>query len=335
MAGNPLISIVIPTYKRPHRLERSISSVLKQTYTNWEIIIVDDNDEDSPSRRDTVNFMLNYTSDNRIKYIKHKKNMGGGLARNAGVKHACGKFIAFLDDDDEFLPTKLEKQLDKFRNSKFKKLGAVYCRSKTVDSSGKLLRYSNVRVSGNVLTSHLLRNVTPCPTIFIEKEVLKSIGGFRDLPSGQEYEMMLRFFAKGYEIDFVDEILVVFHSGEYGSISTSKNKIDGTKKIYKIQEKYFNYLTKPEIRKVKHSYFLSLYRQYMDKNDKKNALKYYKKAINEDFVQFENLIESLTFVLGYSAVLKLKKYLHIITNMEIIMKFLKVYLSLQDRYLKR
>jgi len=314
MIGNPLISVVIPTFKRPQSLNRAICSILKQTYTNWEIIIVDDNNEDSTFRMDTEEFMLAYSGDLRIRYIKHKQNLGGGLARNTGVEHANGKFIAFLDDDDEFLPTKLEKQIEKFRISKFKKLGAVYCKSKTVDSSGKLLRYSNVRVSGNVLTSHLLRNVTPCPTIFIEKEVLKLIGGFRDLPSGQEYEMMLRFFAKGYEIDFVDEILVVFHSGEYGSISTSKNKIDGTKKIYKIQEKYFNYLTKPEIRKVKHSYFLSLYRQYMDKNDKKNAYKYYKKAIKEDFVQFENLIESLTFVLGYSAVLKLKKYLHIINN---------------------
>src|SRR5690625_1857772 len=126
MNKQPLVSVIIPTYKRPRMLTRALKSVLMQTYKNIEVIIVDDNDENSEYRKQTINFMKEYKSNPIIKYIKHKKNKGGSEARNTGIYKATGKYISFLDDDDEYMPTKIEKQVKKFKESNEANLGFVY-----------------------------------------------------------------------------------------------------------------------------------------------------------------------------------------------------------------
>ena len=111
MENKPEVSVVITTYKRPGKLGRAIKSVLDQSLEDWELIIVDDNNGDSPFRAETEAFMATYLGDSRIRYIKHEKNSGAPAARNTGIKAAVGTYIALLDDDDEFESTKLEKQL--------------------------------------------------------------------------------------------------------------------------------------------------------------------------------------------------------------------------------
>src|SRR5690625_2563800 len=101
-SNNPLVSVIIPTYKRPHMLARAIESVLNQTYINIEIIIVDDNSIESSYRKETIEFMRRYSEYNNILYVKHKENKGGSVARNTGIAIAKGKFVTFLDDDDEY-----------------------------------------------------------------------------------------------------------------------------------------------------------------------------------------------------------------------------------------
>ena len=98
----PEVSVVITTYKRPEKLGRAIKSVLNQSLKDWELIIVDDNNADSPFRKETGAFMEGYLGDSRIRYIKHEKNAGAPAARNTGIKAAMGAYIALLDDDDEF-----------------------------------------------------------------------------------------------------------------------------------------------------------------------------------------------------------------------------------------
>ncbi len=102
---NPTVSVIIPTYNRANLVSRAIKSVLNQTYQDFEIIVVDDCSEDNTEE------IVKSFNDSRIRYIKHKKNKGGSAARNTGIKRARGKYIAFLDDDDEWLPSKLEKQI--------------------------------------------------------------------------------------------------------------------------------------------------------------------------------------------------------------------------------
>ena len=111
MDNQPLVSVIIPTYKRLGMLGRAIDSVLNQTYNNIEIIIVDDNNEDSEYRKETERFMKKYDDNIEIKYVKHKQNKNGAAARNTGINNANGVYIAFLDDDDEFSPKKIELQI--------------------------------------------------------------------------------------------------------------------------------------------------------------------------------------------------------------------------------
>ncbi|WP_034671270.1 glycosyltransferase family 2 protein, partial [Ectobacillus panaciterrae] len=102
---NPLVSVVIPTYNREHQIEKTIKSVLRQTYSNFEIIIVDD------ASIDNTEDVVKSISDNRIKFIKLKENSQGTRPRNIGIQESIGDYIALLDSDDEWVPTKLEKQL--------------------------------------------------------------------------------------------------------------------------------------------------------------------------------------------------------------------------------
>jgi glycosyltransferase involved in cell wall biosynthesis len=104
----PKVSVVIPTYNRPHLIERAIQSVLKQTYQNFEIIIIDDSSNDETEK------VIKGLNDGRIKYIRNKIRKGNPGAKNQGVKESSqdSKYIAFLDDDDEYLPLFLEKMIE-------------------------------------------------------------------------------------------------------------------------------------------------------------------------------------------------------------------------------
>jgi len=102
----PLISIIIPCYNRAHLIARAITSVTRQTFPDWELIIVDDGSSDN-----LASVLQEHHADPRIRLIRHSKNLGEPAARNTGIEVAAGRFIAFLDSDDEWLPEKLERQL--------------------------------------------------------------------------------------------------------------------------------------------------------------------------------------------------------------------------------
>lgn len=104
--NNALISIVMPSYNTEKYISESINSVLAQTYTNWELIIVDDCSTDN-----TDEIIKPFLSDERIKYLKNEKNSGAAISRNYALREAKGKYIAFLDSDDTWEPEKLEKQV--------------------------------------------------------------------------------------------------------------------------------------------------------------------------------------------------------------------------------
>ena len=102
----PLITVVLPTYKGTHTLLDTINSVTSQTFTNWELIVIDDNELESKERIETEKLLLNYTS-NKIKYIQLDDNHGACFARNKGVDESKAEIIAFLDDDDHWHKDKL------------------------------------------------------------------------------------------------------------------------------------------------------------------------------------------------------------------------------------
>ena len=125
-----MVSAVITTCKRePAIAERALLSVLNQTYKDIEIIIVDDSPDDYPLRKEVESMVTRHAG---VKYIKHAQCMGACAARNTGLRAASGEFIAYLDDDDEWLPEKTAVQLEAFTDDR---IALVYCDAYEVDDT--------------------------------------------------------------------------------------------------------------------------------------------------------------------------------------------------------
>ena len=122
-----MISVILSTCKRsPEIVKRAVDSIVRQTYTDWELYVVDDSPE-TYDLRDSVQALFDsYAEDGRIHYVQHEKNRGACIARNTGAEMSKGEYIAFLDDDDEWVETKLEKQIKKFEECS-ENTGLIYC----------------------------------------------------------------------------------------------------------------------------------------------------------------------------------------------------------------
>ena len=211
-----LVSIVIPTYRRPTFLGRALRSVIAQTYEAWEALVVDDNDPASPGRLETEAFMAAYASDPRVHYLRHERNAGGAAARNTGILAARGAFVAFLDDDDEWLPEKLTEQLKLFGAGPL----VAYSGYRTVDAAGLTLAVKTPRWRGEVLERLLARNdVGTTSTLLCRREDLLEVGLFdTTLPASQDYDLYLRL-AQRLPFDYVEAPLVVFHNHDQGRVT--------------------------------------------------------------------------------------------------------------------
>ena len=203
-----LVSIIIPTFKRPSYLSRAILSALNQTYQNIEVLVIDDNDPVSIYRKETESLMFDFENNAKIKYIKHPKNLNGSAARNTGIKNSKGDFLAFLDDDDVFLPTKIEKQYNRLKHLN-EDWGACYC-FYSIYYNNKVQKYYDIEEEGDLTESILLMEnpVASGSTLFIRKEVAVEFGGYNvSYQRHQDWEFLLRVLTK-YKICQVKENLV-------------------------------------------------------------------------------------------------------------------------------
>lgn len=225
------VSVIIPAYGHPSYLLNSINSVINQTYADWELIVVDDNNPSSKERCDTVEIMKKVTSsDERIKYVQHERNMNGSVARNTGLSIAKGKFVAFLDSDDEYMPDRLECCLDAILRES-EKIAGVYtgCEFRR---SGKTY-YKSVDVStGNHLVATLACTFGfyTGSNIFIRKSVIDELNGFDPgFVRHQDYEFLVRLFLK-YDLKAIPKILVI-KNNEGFNVPSLQNIIK-TKRMY-------------------------------------------------------------------------------------------------------
>ncbi len=188
------VSVIIPTYSRPNNLIRAIESVLNQSYSNLEIIVVDDNGRESKYQKETEVLLRNYVIKSLVKYVIHEININGAAARNTGVKHASGEVIAFLDDDDVFDTKKIELQVEELYKSENQNCKAVYCNSRIV--SGKRVVYLKNSLTGR-LTQQLLSDevVFNSSTLMIYRDVFLQLGGFDEtFFRHQDWEFLIRYF---------------------------------------------------------------------------------------------------------------------------------------------
>lgn len=191
--NKPLVSVITPTYKRPEKLPRAIASVLNQTYSNVEIIIVDDNNPETDARKRTEEIMSTYAGNPRVRYIKHEKNKNGSAARNTGARYSQAKYVAFLDDDDEFLPEKIAAQV-----KRLEELPDEYavCYTKVVfEKENGNISESKENREGDLFFDALTRELSfqAGSNLFIRKEVFDSIGGFDEtFKRSQDKEVVTR-----------------------------------------------------------------------------------------------------------------------------------------------
>jgi glycosyltransferase involved in cell wall biosynthesis len=209
--NDPQVSIVVPTFRRPSFLARAIESVRAQTITAWEMIVVDDNDPHSESRRETEAVMSGFSTDARIRYERHPENRGGGAARNSGINLAVAPLVAFLDDDDEWHPRKLERQIERLQESG-PNVALVYCRIHVIDHDTGAPAPRRGDGKAHTLRDLLKRNTigsTSC--VLCRRSALVEIGGFDEtLPSKQDIDLYVRL-AGHYDFTFVDETLLSMH----------------------------------------------------------------------------------------------------------------------------
>lgn len=230
----PTVSVIIPTYNRAHLISRAIQSVLKQTYKDFEVIVIDDGSTDN-----TEYIIKQFQDkDNRIRYIKHKKNKGGSAARNAGIKLSKGDYIAFQDSDDEWLSEKLEKQM-KFFEGAPSNVGVVYSGFWRIEGDTKNYIPSSqvTEKEGNVHKELLKGNFVTTQSIVIRKECFEKAGMFDEsLPRLQDWDLVLRL-SKYYEFKCIDEPLVFSY---FTPVSISSNKDALIKASELIISKHFN-----------------------------------------------------------------------------------------------
>ncbi|MEP6595446.1 MAG: glycosyltransferase family 2 protein [Ginsengibacter sp.] len=215
-------SVIIPTFNRFGFLEKAIKSVNEQTYQNYEIIVVNDN----PKDKDKINALAaNY---NKVTVIHHPFTQGGNAARNSGILNSNGEIIAFLDDDDLWLPEKLKTHLEKHQLQP--NVGLVY--------SECLYVFNNSFLANSVSTSQLPFNITEamsqgkfCPAtssaVSIKRECIKECGLFDEgLVSFQDWDYWFRI-AHVFQFSYIPKILVHYkqHLGDRTSHNESKRRL--------------------------------------------------------------------------------------------------------------
>lgn len=188
----PFVSVVIPTYNRPDTLARAIDSVLKQTYENVEVIVVDDNNPGSEGRELTEQLMTQYNGNEKVKYIKHTHNKNGSAARNTGAKSSKAEYIAFLDDDDEFLPEKIQSQVTRLEG--LSEDWAV-CYSKRYEITGGHKFEPDETREGSLFLEALKRQlpVRMGSNLLIRKSAFDKVGGFDEsFTRYQDHEIFIK-----------------------------------------------------------------------------------------------------------------------------------------------
>ena len=289
---NSFVSVIITTYNREFEiLERAIKSVLNQTYTFFEIIVIEDCGD---KKYNIANKIKKYPN---INYYRNSINSGVSVARNIGIELAKGEYVSFLDDDDEWLQNKLEKEialLDKTNNS----VGMVYSNYyKCFDNKNKKIANKQFIVNGDGLTPLLEKgNYIMFP--IIKKECFTNVGYYDpDILRSEDYEMYLRILKK-YKIIYNEAILSIYH---INGTNKSSNKMEFIKANIIIEKKHNALLNKYPL--GRYNVLLSRSKAYAKTGNSKLSLNTFFTAI-----KYSNIgqIKTSVFTLAYIILILIK-----------------------------
>ena len=247
----PLVSVVIATYKRDEILQRALNSLSVQSYKNFEIILVDDNaNEEWNSRVGEIvsefkisNPELNFT------YIVNSLNQGSAKTRNIGIENANGEYITFLDDDDVYLPENLEKQIKNMieTDADFGLTDLDLFYDNEVLCERRIRTFIKSTEKEDLIKYHLKHHLAGTDTMIFKKSYLEKIGGFDPIDIGDEFYLMFKAIENGGKFTYLPGCFVkaYVHKGE-GGLSSGDGKIEGENLLHEFKKQHFSRLSKSD-----------------------------------------------------------------------------------------
>ena len=240
----PYISVVVATYRRADSLAKALASLAEQTYSNFEIVVVDDNGDtkwNEKVREVIAEFQSKYP-EQKLHYVVNETNQGSANARNIGIQYCEGEYISFLDDDDIYLPKKLETQINGMLSCgadySFTDLNLYSEKDKLIDR--RIRNYIKKYDQKSLLEYHLKYHMTGTDTVMFKKTYLLTIGCFDPINVGDEFYLMQKAILGGGRLYYQPECYVkaYVHTG-VGGMSSGQGKIDGENQIYQFKKRFF------------------------------------------------------------------------------------------------
>lgn len=251
-----LVSVVVATYKRNEELKNALESLAKQSYSNMEIILVDDNGNDEWNIKVSkiVESFRNRYPKITLEYIVNSPNQGSAKTRNIGINSAKGDYVTFLDDDDIYLPDKIRKQVEFMEVNKYDySITDLFLYNEVGKWIDKRTRSYIVETTVESLRIyHLKYHMTGTDTMMFKKEYLTQIGGFAPIDVGDEFYLMQRAIEGGGKFGYLPgcEIKAYVHTGD-GGLSSGDGKINGENALYEYKKSFFSQLEAQDIRYIK------------------------------------------------------------------------------------
>ncbi|MGN0395594.1 MAG: glycosyltransferase family 2 protein [Coprococcus sp.] len=293
--SNGLVSCIITTYKREVSiLRRAIDSVLNQTYMDIELIVVNDCPEERKLCEEILQLIQSYSQD--ITYIVQPRNMGACKARNTGIEAAKGEFIALLDDDDEWLPNKIEEQINLFTDEN---VGLVYCDSIIMRQGKKTIHHCVPKLKNSgIIEALLYQNFIGGNSFPLLRKIAVQEAGMYDIEMKalQDVDMWVRI-AQRYLCVYCAKPLVINHISDVSITTISSNRISGFRRM---MEKYDSlYKEHPS---TYHERLLGITGELLAAGRLTEAWEFYKKAVNFKPLSARNIL-----VPGKSIILKIRR----------------------------
>ncbi len=263
-----MVSVIIPTYNRREFITIALNSVVAQTFQDYEIVVIDDGSTDG-----TREVLAPYQ--HVVRYF-YQENRGIAAARNRGIREAQGEYLAFLDSDDYWLPSKLERQIACFKaNPHF---GMVATRCSSITPQGTFRKRNRPGTSGWILQDLFTANFIRTSSAMVTRECLNTTGLFDEsLPECEEYDLWLRIAAH-YPIGFINEPLTVYTDNPRG---VSTDSLFGRLQRLRVLEKeYLRERIPPALyRKRMASNYHYLGRHYLNRGNHAEAKRYLKRSV--------------------------------------------------------
>lgn len=269
-----LVSVIMPTYKRSDKLLRAIDSVLAQTYTNIELLLVNDNEPTDNYTLELKERVKKYSKDKRFNLIMQDKHINGAVARNVGIKLAKGEYIAFLDDDDWWEKEKIERQVEVLKKLP-KEWGGVSCKIQFFDENEKLIGKTSKYKDGYIYKD-ILNLITDVATgtILLRHSALDKSGYFdEELLRHQDLQLLVNFTYQ-FKLKEVDEFLHCCDVSDTQNRPNGEKLLEHKKKFFKSIKPVLDTLSKKELKCIKCMHQYELGYVFIKNGQKLKGLKY-------------------------------------------------------------